>query len=89
MGMLMHMRTTIVIDDALFRQARKRATELKTTLSGLIEAALRGEFAARPQARAKRKPFKLHVNKGPGLVPGHSWDRVARQVLDSDPNGLP
>ena len=86
--MLSHMRTTIVIDDTVFRRARKRAAELKTTLSGLIEGALRGELATRP-GKVKRKPFKLHVNKGPGLLPGTAWDRVARQVLDDDRNGLP
>ena len=85
----MAVRTTIVIDDTVFRQARKRAADLKTSLSALIEAALRGELAARSPGTTKRKPFKLHLNKGPGLRPGYSWDRVARQVLDDDRNGLP
>ena len=73
----------------VFRQARKRATELKTTLSGLIETALRQALTARPPVKAKRRPFKLVVNKGPGLAPGYSWETVSRQVLGADWNGLP
>ena len=83
------MRTTIVIDDAVFRQARKRAHELQATLSSLIEDALRAALDARPARGSKRKPFKLVVNKGPGLTPGHSWETVARQVLNADRDGLP
>lgn len=87
--MISHMRTTIVIDDAVFRQARKRAQDLKTTLSGLIEDALRAALDARPPARSKRKPFKLVVNKGSGLASGYAWETVARQLLNADRSGLP
>lgn len=81
------MRTTIVLDDAVFQLARKRATALKTSMSALIEAALRSELAARPKVKGKR--FKLVVNKGPGLAPGLTWSAVASAVLGGDVNGLP
>ncbi|MFZ5471332.1 MAG: hypothetical protein ACOZIN_18065 [Myxococcota bacterium] len=83
------MRTTIVIDDAVLRLARRRAAELKTTVSGLIERALRAELTGRPKEQPAHRPFRLIVNDGPGLLPGYSWDTVARRVLESDRNGLP
>ena len=47
--MIFHMRTTLVIDDQVFRQLKKRAAEEGRTLSDLTEEALRrGLAAARP-----------------------------------------
>ena len=86
--MLRHMRTTIIIDDAVLRQAKKLAREQETTLSGLIEDALK-DALSRAAAPRKKRPFKLVVNKGPGLRSGLSWATAAAQVLSSDPNGLP
>ncbi len=82
------MRTTIVIDDAVFRQARKKAVELKTTLSELVERSLRSALEGERSAKPK-KAFKLVVNKKAKLRVGLAWESVAKQSLGSDPNGIP
>jgi hypothetical protein len=45
------MRTTLVIDDALFRELKKRAAEENRTLSQVTEEALRRGLARRPTSR--------------------------------------
>ena len=55
--MIIFMRTTIVIDDVLFREAKRRAAETGQTLSAVIAAALRDAFAA-PKPKP-RKPFRV------------------------------
>jgi hypothetical protein len=52
-----HMRTTLVIDDALFRQLKRRAAEERRTLSDVTREALR-RGRAEPAAR-RRKPGRL------------------------------
>jgi hypothetical protein len=61
--MFFHMRTTIVIDDALFRELKKRAAEEKRTLSEVTQEALRRGLtrpapAGRP-ARVKLPSFAM------------------------------
>ena len=49
------MRTTLVIDDALFRKLKRRAAEEKRTLSDVTQEALRrGLTALAPPKRRKR-----------------------------------
>ena len=45
--MLIRMRTTLIIDDELLRQARLRASEWNLTVSDVMNNALR-EYLARP-----------------------------------------
>ncbi len=53
--MIFHMRTTIVIDDELFRALKKRAAEENRTLSEVTQEALRRGLLPRPPAsRSKR-----------------------------------
>ena len=49
------MRTTIELDDELFRRATRKAAEAGTTLSGLVERALRAHLDLRSE-----------VGEGPG-----------------------
>jgi hypothetical protein len=49
--MIFHMRTTIVIDDELFRELKKRAAEENRTLSQVTQEALRRGLARRPVPR--------------------------------------
>jgi hypothetical protein len=48
--MVIHMKTTLMIPDPLMRQLRREAARRKTTISALVEQALRTLLDARPQA---------------------------------------
>jgi hypothetical protein len=66
------MRTTLNLEDRLFRAAKKRAAETGETLTALIEKALRAYI--QPTARrGKRFRLRLLVKKG-RAVPGVNWD---------------
>ena len=54
--MLTCMRTTLVLDDALLRQARQRAAERNVTISDVVNEALRDAFG-RPMPAAR--PFSM------------------------------
>ena len=56
--MILHMRTTIVIDDALFRELKKRAAEESRTLSAVTQDALRRGLA-RPAPTRRAPRIKL------------------------------
>jgi hypothetical protein len=51
------MKTTLNLDDELIRRGKRLAAERGTTLTALVEAALRAELAG----PAKRPPFVLHL----------------------------
>lgn len=77
------MRTTLDLNDALVRQAKKAAAERGTTLTALIEDALRRQLN---QPAAARKRRKLPVFKGDGLVAGvelHDTSKLL-ELLDDD-----
>jgi Arc/MetJ family transcription regulator len=81
------MRTTMVIDDELFRQAKKRAAETGTSLSEVVNRALREAFSPKPAAAAL-PPFRMvtfgrsqpHVDH----TPADLW----RAEEDDDVEGL-
>lgn len=75
------MRTTITIDDGLLEDAKLRAQAQDTTLSALIEDALRERLARASPQRARK--FKLVTFGGDGLQPGVTWDTVGR-LIDED-----
>jgi len=54
--MLACMRSTVIIEDELFKKAKRRAAEGGTTLSNLVNQALR-ESLAKPEAAAP--PFRM------------------------------
>ena len=53
-----HMRTTLVIDDGLFRELKRRAAEQNRTLSEVTQDALRRGLAVATPLR-RRKPSRL------------------------------
>lgn len=61
------MRTTLELNDALVRQAKKAAAARGTTLTALIEESLRARLNERP-VRPRRR--RLPTFKGTGLRPG-------------------
>lgn len=79
--MLIVVRTTVVLDDELVKKAKKRAAELKTTLSEVINQALRDAFT---KPLPKRKPFKV-ITYGEGLPPAHHTpEDIARMIEEED-----
>ena len=64
------MKTTVVLSDALLRQAKRVAVRDRTTVKALIEQGLRAALAE----RTRRKGFTLRkaAFRGDGLVAGRS-----------------
>ncbi len=63
--MLRCVRTTIRLDDGLLAAAKRRAADNDTTLTAVIEDALRADLARRPANPEER--VKLPTVKGNGL----------------------
>lgn len=74
--MLLHMRTTLRLNDGLFRQVKRLAAETHRTLTAVFEDALR-EMLARRQKSARSAPLDLPVFHGKGLQPGVDLDHGA------------
>ena len=70
------MRTTVRLDDNLLAQAKKQAAESGTTLTSVLEQALR-ESLARRSVRAKSKRMRLKTVRGGGVRPGVDLDDSA------------
>lgn len=79
--MLRQMRTTIRLDDHLFREAKKLAAESGRTLTAVIEDALRETLARARGRRAGKRPPRLPTFSG-ALRPGIDLDSNA-SVLDA------
>jgi len=73
------MRTTIRLDDDLLRDAKRAAVERGTTLTAVIEDALRRALA--PAGTGRREPFTMLTFHGDGLRPGVDLDDTA-SLLD-------
>lgn len=76
------MRTTVRLNDDLLAAAKQRAAANHTTLTSLIEDALRQTLALRPERRAERlaiKPFGVG-----GTLAGVDLDdsRSLRDLMD-------
>jgi Arc/MetJ family transcription regulator len=69
------MRTTIRLDDDLLARAKRAAAERGTTLTALIEDALRRALAPRSGADRSRPP--LPTVRGDGLQSGVDLDDTA------------
>ena len=71
------MRTTISLDDDLLRTAKQRALEAHSTLSRLVENALRVALSA-PKTRGDASVVpRLRTFRGQGLRPGVDIDHSA------------
>lgn len=69
------MRTTIRLDDNLLARAKRAALERGTTLTALVEDALRRALAPEPTQLERRRP--LPTFRGDGLQPGVDLDDTA------------
>jgi hypothetical protein len=74
------MRTTIRLDDDLLAKAKKAALERGTTLTAVIEDALRRALA--PGSQERGNPFSVPTFRGDGLRPGVDLDDTA-SLLDA------
>lgn len=75
------MRTTIDLDQALLRQARKRALESHRTLSQVMEEAMR-RFLREP-TKPVRQPFRL-ITGGQAGGSSPTWDEIKKHVNEED-----
>ncbi len=83
--MLGDMRTLIDVDDELLRQAQAEAARMQTTLTALLEDALR-EKLSRSDHTVRSLAFELPVCPVPegrwGLQAGFAWEELP--YLDDD-----
>ena len=70
------MRTTINIDDRLLNEAKKAALASRTTLSAIVETAIREMLSRRRPGNAKA-PAELVTFRGRGLMQGVDLDDSA------------
>lgn len=68
--MLICMRTTVHLPDSLMAAAKRRAAERRSTLTSVIENALRESLARKPARGTKRPQSRLTTFRGNGLFPG-------------------
>ncbi len=74
--MLLCMRTTVRLDDALLRQAKTHAAEHGRTLTALIEEGLRLVLSKPPPQPAAKPRLPISGKRG-GTVPGIDLARSA------------
>jgi len=67
------MRTTIRLDERLLRDVKKHAADMGTTLTAVVEDALRAALAHRTD-KSRRRPVRLKTFKGGGVLPGVDLD---------------
>ena len=79
------MRTTIRIDDRLLKEVKKVAFSSNSTLSNVVENALR-EMLSRRQKTKEKPKIKLITFKGRGLRHGVDLDDTAAllEVMEKD-----
>jgi hypothetical protein len=84
--MLARMRTTLVIDGAVLRRAKMAAARAGTTLSAVVERALRDSL--RDEAPPKAKPFVFPTFGGrPRKSGSHTPADFAAALHDEDVAG--
>lgn len=81
---LLCVRTTIKLDDEVFRAFKRRAAEHGTSLTHEIGEALRSELAASTEA-VDAEPYQVPVFRGTAPVPGVDLNSNAAlaEILDA------
>ena len=79
------MRTTIYLPDDLLAQAKKLAAESRTSVTALIEDALKERLARRKRS-PKSKAVKLPTYGARGLQPGVDLDDTSALLDLIEPN---
>lgn len=70
------MRTTITLDDRLMAQLKERAAESGTSVSRIVEQAVR-LFVRTPAVDAEAEPFELITSGAGGRFSRHNIDKVS------------
>ena len=83
--MITCMRTTLVLDDTLLRQAKRRAAERNLTVSDVVNEALRDSFG-RPGPAAP--PFSLTAYGRAGRRVHHEPSDFSAELEDEDRSRL-
>jgi hypothetical protein len=83
--MIINMRTTLIIEDRLFREAKRRAAARGISLSALVGEALRGALASR-SPRAPRFEMVTYGRRGPSVR--HSPEDFAAALAEGDGTSL-
>jgi hypothetical protein len=80
------MRTTINLPDDLLMQLKHAAISSGSTLTEMIEAAVREKLARRERKGAEAPPVRLKTYGSGGLMPGVDLDDSASllDVMESD-----
>lgn len=84
--MIIRMRTTLIIDDRLLQAARKQAAERGTTLSAVVNDALRATMTKRIPERVE--PFRMVTYGNPKAVVRHEPHDFARALEADDARKL-
>jgi len=82
--MVSHMKTTILIADALFRKAKKTAEERGISFRAVVEEALREYLGSRSKAGKRFELSKSHFT-GKGLQQGVTlgdWNRISEFIYE-------
>lgn len=77
------MRTTITLDEQLLAQLKRRAAESGTSVSRLIEQAIR-LFVRTPASPADEEPFELITFGAGGQFSGHNIDKASALLEAED-----
>jgi len=77
------MRTTITLDDQLLEKLKKRAAESGTSVSRLIEQALRLLMQAPPTSKRKDR-FELLTFGAGGRFSKHNIDKISSLIEADD-----
>jgi hypothetical protein len=77
-------RTTIRIDDDLYRTVKERAARSGRTIAAVLEDAVRAGLNPSPLADAPPSPYTVPVTGSGGLVPGVdlSSNAAVQELLD-------
>jgi len=81
------MRTTVRLDDVLLAEAKKCAADRNTSLTAVIEDALREVLSRKSPVAPVKGKFSLPTFKGRGLKPGVDLDNTAAllDVMEEKP----
>jgi hypothetical protein len=83
--MITCMRTTLILDDTLLRQAKRRAAERNLTVSDVVNEALRDSFGRRMPAPP---PFSMTTYGRADRPVSHEPSDFAAELEDEDRSRL-